>query len=130
MTADSQLEQAYREWRRLAEAESKAIRAGNWALATDCQTALRQLQSRITLHTQKAQNDIDVPAPERTARAWRFRAVIEDLIRIESENAALMKSARQLAEGQISRLRRAGRTLRRVQQSYARADRAAWTSFS
>jgi hypothetical protein len=47
MSADRDLQNSYREWRRLAEAEGEAIRAGNWMLVFDCQNVLRQLQPRI-----------------------------------------------------------------------------------
>ena len=57
MNSDLDLQHSYHEWRRLAEAEGEAIRAGNWMLVFDCQNALRQLQPRIVRQTDAARRE-------------------------------------------------------------------------
>jgi hypothetical protein len=130
MSAEHELNQAYREWRRLAETEGEAIRAGNWVLVADCQKALQQLQPRIQLHTREAQNEWTRLGLDRTAKDEHFRAMISELIQIESRNHELLRNMEQIARAQIGQLEQAGRMLRRVQQFYAPSRPAGWTSYS
>jgi hypothetical protein len=130
MSADDQLEAAYKEWRRLADAEGEAIRTRNWLLADDCQKALRRLQPLIIHYTQEAQNEWKRLGVDPTARENSFRSLITELIQIESQNSVLLEAVRQAARAQLGHLEQAGRTLRQVQRLYAPSPPAAWTSFS
>jgi hypothetical protein len=117
MSADQELQDTCREWRRLARAEGEAIRTLNWPLATDCQLALQALQPRLTRCLQDARED-------------RFRAVLAELIEIETRNNALLNGVRQTAQSQLSQLNQAGRNLRHVKRSYLSHPPAARDAFS
>jgi len=47
MSAGHELQNAYQEWRRIAEAEGEAMRQRNWPAVAECQNALEKLQPRI-----------------------------------------------------------------------------------
>ena len=130
MSADSQLRDAYKEWRRLAETEGEAIRSGNWLLVADCQNALQQLQPQILDHMQDAQEEWSRLGLDRAAKEKSFRAIVAELIEIERRNNASLDAARQASLAQFAQLEQAGRTLRQVQRSYAPPPSSAWTSFS
>ena len=118
MNADSDLRHSYREWRRLAEAEGEAIRAGNWSFVFDCQNALRQLQPRITRQTEAARREWTALGLDAGAMQAEMDARIRSLIQLESHNRSLLDARRDLAEEELSKLELAGLTLRRVQRSY------------
>jgi hypothetical protein len=130
MSAEAALQDAYREWRRLAEAEAEAIRAENWLLVSDCQRAMEQLQSRITSCTDEARREWSRPGVDRKAREQTLHTTINELVEIEHRNNALLNLARSAAQEHAQELSEAGRTLRRVQRSYAPAPAPVWTSFS
>ena len=120
MNHDAALQNIYREWQRLAEAEGEAIRTGNWPAVADCQHAMEQLQSRITACGDRV----------RAANDTTLRATVNELIEMERRNNVLLDLARHSARMQLDKLSEAGRILRRVQRSYAPKPDAAWTSFS
>jgi DNA anti-recombination protein RmuC len=130
MSADQQLQAAYAEWRRLAEAEGDAIRARNWNLATDCQNALRQLQPVIIRSSQEAQVDWARLGEDRDAKENHLRAVISELISIESRNNSLLNGMHDDAQARLNELKQAGHMLRRVHRLYGPPLTAAWNSFS
>ena len=130
MTAEHQLQDAYREWRRLAEAEGEAIRAGNWMLVCDCQTALKELQPRIIRFTGEAQSEWDNPGVDRPTKENHLRETVKSLIELEWRNNSLLDVRRQSAMAEFEELNRARRALRRVQRSYAPAQASGWNSFS
>ena len=130
MNADYDLQHSYREWRRLAEAEGEAIRAGNWMLVFDCQNALRQLQPRIVRQTEAAHREWLALGLDPVAKERDLNAVIHSLIQIESCNTSAIHARRCLAEEELSKLEQASLTLRRIQRSYGPAGAAAWNSFS
>lgn len=130
MNADYDLRRSYREWRRLAEAEGEAIRAGNWMLLFDCQNALRQLQPRIVRQTEAARREWTALGLDAVAKENDLSAVIRSLIEIESRNNSLINARRCLAEEELAKLEQASLTLRRIQRSYVPPDAAGWNSFS
>jgi len=130
MNADRQLQEAYKEWRRLAETEGEAIRSSNWLLVADCQTALQQLQPQILTRIQNAQEEWGRLGIDRAAREQTYRGVVAELIEIERRNSASLNAARETALTQFAQLEQAGHTLRQVQRSYSPTPAAAWSSFS
>jgi ElaB/YqjD/DUF883 family membrane-anchored ribosome-binding protein len=130
MSADHQLQEAYKEWRRLAETEGEAIRTRNWSLVADCQKALQRLQPAILRHTQDAQQEWKSLGLDGASKDEQFRSVIAELIQIESHNNALLQDLQQVAQRQLSQLDRASQTLRQVQRIYAPARPTVWSSFS
>ena len=130
MNAETHLQEAYREWRRLAEAEGEGIRTSNWSLVDDCQKALQQLQHQLIRHTQEAQEEWARTGSDPAAHQQNLCATVSELIRIESHNNSLLDSVRQKAQMQLGRLEQAGRTLRQVRRSYSPSHSAAWQSLT
>jgi len=130
MSCEQQLEDAYQEWRRLAEAEGEAIRNRNWLVVADCQNALKRLQPEIIRRTDGAHAEWSRNGVNRESRENHVRGVITELIEIERRNGEWLDDARRVAQSQITQLEQAGATLRQIQRSYAPAPAAAWTSFS
>src|SRR5262249_35436155 len=130
MTAEQDLQNAYLEWRRLAEAEGEAIRAGNWMLVCDCQSALKKLQPAIIRLTGEAQAEWSSPDVDRTAKENNLRATVTSLIELERRNNSLLDTRRQPPRAVWQHSRAPPRGLRRVQRSYAPGGRSDWNSFS
>ena len=130
MSADRELQADYQEWRRLAEAEGEAIRAGNWLQVCDCQNALQQLQPRLLEHTAAAQQESAGAATTRAAREAQVRAWVAPLIELERRNFNLLEARQRAAQAEFGRFLQASQTLRRLHRSYAPAQPAAWSSFS
>ena len=130
MNPDRDLQHSYQEWRRLAEAEGEAIRAGNWMLVFDCQNALRQLQPRIVRQTEAAHRECAALGLDSKALEYEMDAMIHSLIELESRNHSLIDARRCLAQEELAKLELASLTLRRIQRSYAPAVRRPGTLFS
>lgn len=130
MNADHDLQHSYREWRRLAEAEGEAIRAGNWMLVFDCQNALRQLQPRIVRQTDAARREWAALGLDAEAKEDDLHAIINCLIQLQSRNGSLINARRCLAQEELAKLEQASLTLRRIQRSYVPAGSAGWNSLS
>ena len=68
MNAESNLVQAYHEWHRLADAETKAIQTRNWDFFADCQLATKDflpLIERLTLAARPKSSPAFSPPPDR-----------------------------------------------------------------
>ena len=121
MNNDRDLKHSYQEWRRLAEAEGEAIRAGNWMLVFDCQNALRQLQPRIVRQTEAARREWAALRLAPQAMEYEVDTMIHSLIELESRNHSLINARRCLAQEELAKLEQASLTLRRIQRSYVPA---------
>lgn len=130
MSADRDLHGSYREWRRLAEAEGEAIRAGNWMLVFDCQNVLRQLQPRIVRQTEAAHREWVNLGLDSEVMENNLNAVIHSLIELECRNRSLIDARQRLAREELAKLEQASLTLRRIQRSYLPPNSARWISFS
>jgi hypothetical protein len=130
MSAVHKLQDAYTEWRRLAETEGEAIRTRNWPLVADCQKALQQLQPQISHYLQDAQQEGTRLGLDCAAKEKSLRAVVAELIEIEQRSNTRLEVMRRDAQARLGQLEQAGRTLRQVQRSYAPAHPTAWTSLS
>ena len=119
MNAERELHQMCEEWRRLAEAEGEAIRAGNWPFVDDCQQAMKKLQPRmLQLQT------------ESTTDPHALRALAANLIEIESRNQTCLDARRAAVTEQLANLGETARKLKRLKRSYAPGAPATWTSLS
>jgi hypothetical protein len=123
MNAERDLQNSYREWRRLAEAEGEAIRAGNWMLVFDCQNVLRQLQPRIVRQTEAARREWAVLGLDFEAKESGLSVVIHSLIEIERRNQSLIHARQRLAREELAKLEQASLTLRCIQRSYTPTSR-------
>lgn len=129
MTPPDDLQHAYREWRRLAEAEGKAIRAGDWSLVADCQRALTQLQPVLAQLNERLREQSQNSAPPAAAR-HNSRATVLELISLQKQNLAALQQRRERLSEHVQRLLLAARNLRGIQRSYASAAPAGWNSYS
>jgi hypothetical protein len=121
MNTDCDLQHSYQEWRRLAEAEGEAIRAGNWMLVFDCQNVLRQLQPRIIRQTEAARREWTALGLDAEAMECEMDTMIHTLSELESRNNSLINARRCLAQEELAKLEQASLTLRRIQRSYVPA---------
>jgi len=121
MNTDRDLQHSYQEWRRLAEAEGEAIRAGNWMLVFDCQNAMRQLQPRIVRQTEAARREWTALGLDSKVMEYEMDAMIHTLIELESRNHSLIDARCCLAQEELAKLEQASLTLRRIQRSYVPA---------
>jgi len=119
MNPDRDLQHSYQEWRRLAEAEGEAIRAGNWMLVFDCQNALRQLQPRIVRQTEAARREWAALGLDAGAKECELDEIIHVLIQLENRNNSLINARRCRAQEELAKLEQANLTLRLIQRSYA-----------
>jgi hypothetical protein len=126
MTApELELTSALAEWRRLAEAEGNAIRAGNWGLVADCQKALSQLRPVIDQHTALRNGGNSETVKHRSAKA-----TVLELIELQRRNLLSLEQRRQRLSEHMENLARAGKNLRALKRSYSVPIAAAWSSYS
>ena len=130
MNSDRELTEAYKEWRRLAEAETEAIQTCNWSLLSACQKALQNLQQSITKLSEAAKKEWGKMGSGRSAKSRQLDATIHELIQLERRNHTLLNSIRENAQQQLEQLDRAGRNLKRLHRSYSGELPNAWNSFS
>jgi tRNA isopentenyl-2-thiomethyl-A-37 hydroxylase MiaE len=130
MSAYHDLQNSYQEWRRLAEAEGEAIRAGNWMLVFDCQNVLRQLQPRIVRQSEAARREWSVLGLDFEEKENDLNAMVHALIALEHRNHSLIDARQRLAREELAKLEQASLTLRQIQRSYTPAIPSDWTSFS
>jgi hypothetical protein len=130
MNADRALQEAYQEWRRLAEAEGEAICARNWTLLFDCQNALRRLQPLIIRRTGEARREWKQNGLDCRERENILCTMVKSLIELERRNYSLLEDRRHAAEMELAKLEEASLTLRRIQRSYAPVRLPSWTSLS
>jgi phage shock protein A len=117
MNPEESLRNLYREWQRLAEIEGDGIRNRNWALVSDCQKALRELQPHIVQQSKAAPKNA-------------CQALVAELLELEQRNQQLLEQCRQAAFSQRTQLNQTRANLRRIQRSYSSAPQAGWVSFS
>jgi hypothetical protein len=130
MSAEQALLNAYSEWRRLAEAEGKAVRMRNWNLLLECQQAIKKIQPLITQLRFAARAEWKNSGADRAAKEENLRTIVSELIELGQRNKMLLQTARDAAQAKRQELEQAGRNLKRLQLSYVSARPAAWTSFS
>lgn len=130
MKAERDLLEAYREWRRLAEAEGEAIRTGNWSLCAACQKALQSLRERITALMPAVRDEWSRPGCDPAAKQQSLDETIRELIRLEQRNKTLLQSIRETAHAKLKQLGDAKLKLRSLRRSYGLTTGGAWNSFS
>lgn len=121
MNSVSELAALYQEWRSLTESEGLAIEAAAWAQVQRYQVAKRRLQPRITEVTRR----LDPTVLER-----QFRPAVEELIRLERRNNALLQGQRDAVQRHRQELDRTSRNLRQIHKSYVPPVRTHWQSYS
>jgi hypothetical protein len=130
MSAEKALLDAYGEWRRLARAASRAIRLRNWPLLTECQDVIQKLQPQITRLTREARHEWLQSKVGLAAGEKKIHQAVLELIELVKSNKSMLQAAREAAHSRRQQMEQASQNLKRLQQSYAAARPAAWTSFS
>lgn len=121
MSAGDELAELFRQWRSLTEQEGCAIAAGAWLQVDGFQSAKARLQPRISELTQRLEPGVHDST---------FRPLIEELMRLERQNGALLQTKRTTVEEQQQSLDRTQRNLRHIQKSYLPPARMHWQSYS
>ena len=119
MSAKSDLFGTYDAWREWTEAESDAIRQSDWPLVTRCQQTKQLLQSRIVSLTEEAEAESSLMGRDFSEVQREIRAVIQELILLETRNDEYMAEQCHAARTRGAELERAARNLQRVKGSYA-----------
>jgi hypothetical protein len=121
MNAESELLTAYREWHRLAEAETKAIQTRNWDLLNDCHLAIRDFQAHIAMLAQDARSEWRGAGCNLDEKERNLRVLISDLVDLTRRNQGLLQTTLTTARHQIDQLGETGKNLRRLRRSYGLA---------
>ncbi|MDR3377586.1 MAG: hypothetical protein P4M10_02790 [Verrucomicrobiae bacterium] len=119
MNAESELFRAYREWRRLALAEAKAIQARNWSLFSDCHRAIRDFQSLVPGLTRAARaewqrSDCLIGEKERN-----LQVLVAGLMELTRQNHTQLREMLAQARAQRAQLAMARRNLQQLRRTYA-----------
>lgn len=130
MSVRSALEDLYSRWRQWTESEADAINAAAWDQVARCQEAKRQLQVSIVSATEKLQAEA-----VRNGADWKeierdFRAVVDQLIELETRNLTLLATQREAAKCEQERWDKAGLNVRQIQRAYSSGPRPVWHSYS
>lgn len=118
MNAESELLRAYREWRRLAQAETKAIQTRNWNLLTDCHLAIKDFQTHVGGLTQEARAEWRNAGCNLAEKERNLQVLVSDLIDLTRQNQTLLQSTVAAARKQLDELGEAGKNLKRLRRSY------------
>jgi hypothetical protein len=130
MTAEQALLDAYGEWRRLARAAHRAICRRDWNFLFECQSIIQKNQPFITDLTQEARKEWKRQKADCEAKEKELHLAILELKKLLESNTQLLHNMRETALAEREKLGRAGRNLKRLQNSYVFAPSPAWTSFS
>jgi hypothetical protein len=118
MNAESELLRAYREWHRLALAETKAIQTRNWALLADCHLAIKDFQTRVATLTQEARSEWQRAGGDPAEKESHLRRFVTELMELTRRNHSLLQAARLAARQQLDQLGEATKNLKRLQRAY------------
>jgi hypothetical protein len=118
MSAETELLRAYREWHRLAQAETKAIQTRNWSLLTDCHLAIKDYQILVARLTQDARAEWQRTGCNVAEKEKNLQVLVSDLLDVTRQNQERLQTALAKAREQIDQLGEAGKNLKRLQRSY------------
>jgi hypothetical protein len=118
MNAEGELFHAYREWHRLAQAETKAIQTRNWDLLSACHLAIQDFQALIASLTQEARAEWRHAGCNQAEKESNLAVFVSELIDLTRHNQGLLQSTRVTARDQLDQLGEAGRNLKLLHRSY------------
>lgn len=130
MSAQAALFQLYDEWRDWTNVEREAIEASDWNKVSQCHGAKAELQKSIVRQTQIARDEANADDLVRAAVDLRVRAVVNELIYLETRNGEYLAERRAQTKTELDAIERSGRNLGRIQRQYSRNAAAAWESYS
>ena len=118
MKAEQELLQAYREWCRLAKAETKAIQTRNWGLLSDCHLAIQDFQTLIPGLTQEARAEWQHAGCNLAEKEASIGVYVAELMELTRQNHSLLQSTRRAVRQQLDQLGTAGQNLKLLHRSY------------
>jgi len=118
MNAESELLRAYREWRRLALAETKAIQTRNWRLLADCHLVIRDYQSLVSTLTRAPRTEWQSAGCDLAQKEANLKIMVSDLMEITRNNHVLLQAARGRVSRQLDELGAVGGNLKRIGRAY------------
>lgn len=118
MNAEKELLNAYRDWHRLASAETKAIQTSNWNLLADCQMAITDFQTLTSRLIIEVRKEWEAAGLNPVEKERHLQVYIQELITLTRENQALLQSAKAAAALKLEELGQAGQNIKRLRQSY------------
>ena len=118
MSAEAELLRTYREWRRLALAEAKAIQTRNWSLMSDCHLAIRDYQLLAGRLTQEARAEWRLAGCNLAEKEQNLRVLVADLLDLTHKNQSRMQSRLEQARDKLDQLGDVGRNLKRLRRAY------------
>jgi predicted nucleic acid-binding Zn-ribbon protein len=130
MTPREELNEIFLEWHTLSEAEHEAIKAFDWTRLADHQQQKAGLQGRI----RSIEHRINTASADPTAAAAmhqnHFRDILEELVRLETENRGQLEAHLAASQHQRNELRQTSQNLRRLHRAYVADSDGAWHSYS
>jgi replicative DNA helicase len=121
MNAESELFRAYREWQRLARAETKAIQTRNWKLLSECHSAIRDFQVLIADLTQKVRSEWRRSGCDLQEKEGRLHVFVNALLELTRGNRELLRATLAVARTRLADLTETGNNLKRLRRSYGLA---------
>jgi hypothetical protein len=118
MSAESELLRVYRDWRRLALAETKAIQTRNWVLLSDCHLAIKEYQSKVVGLTRQARAEWRRHGCNLVEKEANLKVLVVDLLEFARQNHFLAQSTLGAARQELHVLGEAGHNLKRLRRSY------------
>jgi hypothetical protein len=118
MNAETELFRAYRDWHRLAQAESTAIQTRNWALLSDCHLAIKDYQSHVGRLTQEVRTEWRRSGCNLAEKEKNLRVLVSGLLDLTRQNQERLQSTVTAARKQLDQLGEVGTNLKRLQRSY------------
>jgi hypothetical protein len=120
----------YDQWRALSEAESSAIRSGQWMHVDRIQESKRNLQQFIAGATQDMRSQCVASGLDLDLVEARLRDVINDLIHMETSNGRALADQMRAAREQQQQLDASSHNLRQVKRVYSSGRDVHWESYS
>ena len=116
------------EWRRLTEREAQAILNDDWKNVAEQQQRKAQLREAIDRARESA--GAARPTNERDGGEDKLKAVVTELVALETRNRDVLSAKRQGWQAELERVNGAVRNLRGVRRTYGGVHSHRWHSYS
>ena len=116
------------EWRRLTEREAQAILNDDWKNVAEQQQRKAQLREAIDRARESA--GAARPTNERDGGEDKLKAVVTELVALETRNRDVLSAKRQGWQAELERVNGAVRNLRGVRRTYGGIQSHRWHSYS
>lgn len=118
MNAEGELLRIYREWLRLAQAETKAIQTRNWHLLSDCHVAIQDFQTLVGELTREARAEWRRNGCNLEEKEKNLRVLVSELVDLTRHNQNLLQSGLATARNHLGQLNESGKNLKNLRRSY------------